>query len=100
ALMVRVEKVATPATAATLVVPPSVPPPGLVPMAMATVAVEVVTVFPNASCTSTATAGEMAAPTAVLLGCWANASRLAAPAVMLKGFEVAEMRRGEEATNV
>src|SRR5258706_320357 len=51
--MERLEKVATPLTAATVVVPESVPPPGLVPMAMATLALELVTVFPKASCTVT-----------------------------------------------
>jgi len=54
--MERLEKVATPPDAATVVVPDSVPPPGLVPIATVMLAVEPVTVFPNASCTVTCTA--------------------------------------------
>src|SRR6185369_9439752 len=60
--MDRVENAATPFTAATVVVPDSVPPPGLLPMATVTLAVELVTVLPNASCTATCTAGLIAAP--------------------------------------
>ena len=41
------------ARARTVAVPESVPPPGLVPMARVTLAVEVVTVLPKASCTAT-----------------------------------------------
>src|SRR4051812_37344365 len=46
----RLENVATRATAATVVVPDSVPPPGLVPMATVMLAVELVTVLLKASC--------------------------------------------------
>ena len=60
--MERVEKLATPLTAATVSVPDSVPPPGLVPIATVTLAVELVTVLPNASCTATCTAGTIATP--------------------------------------
>src|SRR5438876_1112833 len=45
--MDRLENVATPLTAATVVVPESVPPPGLVPIAAVMLAVELVTVLPN-----------------------------------------------------
>src|SRR5512140_3462810 len=76
--MERLENVATPATAATVVVPDSVPPPGLVPMATVMIALELGTVLPNASCTSTRTAGLIAAPAVALLGQAVNASRLAA----------------------
>ena len=76
--MERLEKVATPLTADTVVVPASVPPPGLVPIATVMLAVEPVTVFPNASCTVTCTAGEMLAPAISLLGCTVKASLEAA----------------------
>jgi hypothetical protein len=46
-LMLRSLNVATPFTAATEVVPESVPPPGLVPMAIPTVLVAVVSRAPN-----------------------------------------------------
>jgi hypothetical protein len=67
---VRSENVATPVAAFCVVVPPSVAPPGLFPIAIVIGAVEEVTGFPLASCTLTLTAGVIAAPTAVLLG-WA-----------------------------
>src|ERR1022692_2959528 len=51
--MLKPLKVATPATAATVVVPPNVPPPTLVPMASVTLEVSVVTVLLLASCTVT-----------------------------------------------
>lgn len=66
--MLRFEKVATPPTAFTVVVPPSVPLPGLFPMAMVTAAVEVVTVLPFASSTITVTAGAMEVPAAAIEG--------------------------------
>lgn len=45
-LIDRLLNVATPATALTVAVPDSVPPPGFVPIATVTDAVEEVTVFP------------------------------------------------------
>src|SRR5512145_872286 len=81
--MDRLENVATPLAAATVVVPDSVPPPGLLPMATVTLAVELVTVFPNASCTVTCTAGEMDTPAVAWLGCTVNASRFAAAGTMV-----------------
>src|SRR5713226_4092930 len=79
--MLRLEKVATPFTAATTVVPESVPPTGLVPIATVTVPVKLATRFPNASSALTTTAGVMTAPATVLLGCPVNASWPTAPAV-------------------
>ena len=73
---------ATPPLVATVVVPDSVPPPGLVPMATVMLAVELVTVLPNASCTATCTAGESAAPAAVFAGCTVKAS-FDAPAALM-----------------
>src|SRR5262245_6318823 len=87
--MERLENVATPLTADTVVVPDSAPPPGLLPMATVTLAVELVTVFPNASCTDTCTAGLIDAPAVALVGCTVKASLLADAGVMLNDDEVA-----------
>src|SRR2546427_406646 len=77
-------KVATPATAATDAVPPSVPPSGLLPIASVTLPANPVATFPNASRAVTSTAGVMVAAAAVLVGCTVNTSRDAAAGVMLK----------------
>src|SRR5689334_16622386 len=98
--MDRLENVATPFTAAVLAVPDSVPPPGLLPMATVTVAEEVSTVLPKASCTATRTAGAMATPATALVGCTVNATFCAAAAEMLKAAEVAGVSAPEEAVRV
>src|ERR671922_3069856 len=82
--MLKAENVATPATAATLFVPDKVPVLGFVPSATVTLPVKPVAVFPCASCAVTCTAGVIAAPAAVLVGCTLNTSCVAVPAVMLK----------------
>ena len=69
---------ATPATAATVVVPLRVPEDGLVPMAIVTEAVLVVR-LPKLSSIRTVMAGAIEAVAAVLVGCWLNVSLLAAP---------------------
>src|SRR5438034_199002 len=71
--------VATPATAATFVVPERVPLPGFAPTRPASFLVKPVAVFPCPSSAVTCTAGVMDAPAAVLLGCVVNASCVAAP---------------------
>src|SRR3954468_17488322 len=81
--MERVEKVATPPDAATVVVPDRVPPPGLVPMATVMLADELVTVLLNASCTVTCTAGAMAWPAVALAGWTVKASLDAAAGLTL-----------------
>ena len=80
----RLPKVAIPLTAATLAV---VPPPAKVPPLNVSVTVDVsaVTVLPKASSTATATAGLMAAPAVASLGAWANASWVAAAALIVNG---------------
>src|SRR5438876_114372 len=77
-------KVATPATAATDAVPPSVPLPGLLPIASVTLPANPVATLPNVSHAVTSTAGVMVAAAAVLVGCTVNTSRDAAAGVMLK----------------
>src|SRR5437762_610578 len=74
---------ATPATAATVFVPDKVPLLGFVPIATVTFPVNPVAVFPLASWAVTWTAGVIAAPAVVVLGCTAKTSWVAAPAVML-----------------
>src|SRR5687767_2460199 len=98
--MERLENVATPLTAATVVVPDSVPPPGLVPIATVMLAVELGTVFPNASCTVTCTAGLMALPAVALVGCTVKASRFAAAGLMLNVAEVAPVSGADAAVSV
>src|SRR5512133_3538229 len=97
--MDRLENVATPATAATVVVPDSVPPPGLVSMATVMFGVESVTVLPNASCTVTCTAGAMATPATASVGWVAKASFEAAAGLMVNAVEVAELSGAEDAVN-
>src|SRR3989441_928117 len=90
--MLRLEKVATPLTAATVVVPERVPLAGLVPIASVMLVVAVVTMLPWASWTATCTAGVIAAPAAALLGCTVKASFAAAPTLMLNTLLVAPVR--------
>ena len=99
-LMDRVLKVAMPPTAATVVVPLSVPAEGLVPMAMVTLDVSLVTRLPNLSSTSTVTAGLIAAPATVLLGCPPKARWSAAAKVMLNVPEVVPGRAPSVAVRV
>src|SRR5881296_2023141 len=75
----KVENVATPLTAATVLVPARVPLAGLVPIATVMVVVAVVTVLPWASWTATCIAGVIAPPASALLGCTMKASFAAAP---------------------
>ena len=75
----RVEKLATPFTAVTVVVPPSVPPPELLPSATVTSPVKLGTGFPAGSSAVTWTAGLITAPAPVVLGCWVKARCVAVP---------------------
>jgi len=85
-LIERLPKVATPATAAWVNVPLSVPLPGFAPRATVTCALLVLTRFPPASWICTVIGGAIEEPAAELEGCWLKASVVAAPAVMLKGL--------------
>src|SRR5947208_16942423 len=77
--MLRFEKLATPLTAATVLVPARVPLAGLVPIANVMLVVAVVTVLPWASWTATCTAGVFATPATALLGCTVKTSFAAGP---------------------
>src|SRR6266403_203872 len=99
-LMLSVENVAIPATAFNAVVPDNVPPPGLVPMAIATGFVAVGTKFPKASSTLTCTAGVIATPAVTLVGWTVNANVAGFPGVTLKAALVAAVRAPELAVSV
>jgi hypothetical protein len=98
--MLRFENVATPATAFTVAVPDSVPPPGFVPMAKVTAFVAPVTTFPCASSMLTCTDGAIDTAIVTLLGCAVNANCVAAPAVTLNALLVAPVRTPELAVSV
>src|SRR5205809_766383 len=90
--MLRLEKVATPLTAATVGVPARVPLAGLVPIASVMLVVAVVTVLPWASWIATCTAGVIAAPAAAVLRATVQTSLAAAPTRMLNALLVALVR--------
>src|SRR3954468_4567826 len=98
--MDRLENVATPLTAATVVVPDSVPLPGLVPIATVMLAVELVTTFPNASFTDTCTAGAIATPAVAFVGWTVNPTLVAAAGLMLNADEVAPVSGADTAVRV
>src|SRR5512141_545086 len=98
--MDRLENVATPLTADTVVVPDSVPPLGLKPMDTVMLAVELVTMFPNASCTATCTAGLIATPAVAFVGCTVKVSVVAAAGLMLNAVEVASVSPADAAISV
>src|SRR2546428_11512824 len=72
--MLRLEKVATPLTAATVTVPDRVPLLGLVRIAIVTSPVKAGGAFPSASRAVTASAGAIAAPAVALVGSTGDAS--------------------------
>src|SRR5437667_92709 len=98
--MLRFAKVATPLTAATVGVPARVPLAGLLPIATLIPLTTVVRSLPWASWTATCTAGVIAAPAAVLLGCTVKASFAAAPTLMLNALLVAPVRPVADAVSV
>src|SRR5687767_6039788 len=98
--MDRLENVATPATADTVVVPDSVPPPGLAPIATVMLAAELVTVLLNASCSVTSPAAARATPFPYSALLRAKASLAAAAGVMLNAAEVAPASGADAAVSV
>src|SRR6266480_982742 len=81
--MLSPEKVATPATAATVFVPDKVPVLGFLPIATVMFPVNPLAVLPLPSWAVTSTAGVIAVPAVVVLGCTLNTNCAAEPAVML-----------------
>src|SRR3989442_14446305 len=98
--MLTVERVTTPAAAATVVVPEMVLPAWLVPLAPGTAPVKVGTRLPLTSSAVTSTGGAMCAPAAAALGCIENTSCVAAPGVMSKGSLVTPVRPAAVADSV
>lgn len=98
--MLSVENTATPLTAATVVVPASVPPAGFVPIATATSPVKVVTVLPTGSWAVTWIAGVIVAPAAAVVGCTVNFNCDAEPTVMSNGVLTGELRPPVDAVSV
>src|SRR5436853_7520401 len=86
--MLSPEKVATPATAAMVLVPDKVPVLGFVPIATVMLPVNPVAVLPSPSWAVTSTAGVIAAPAAVVVGWTENTSGVAVPAVILNAVHV------------
>src|SRR2546426_254813 len=86
--MLRVENVATPLAAATVVVPARAPPPGFVPIAAVTLPLNPVAVLPCASWTVTCTAGVIVAPAVVLVGCTVKMSCVVGSGAWGDGAEV------------
>src|SRR5436305_13739304 len=78
--MLSPEKVATPATAAMVLVPDKVPVLGFVPIATVMFPVNPLAVLPPASWAVTSTAGVIAVAAVVVLGCTENTSCVAVPA--------------------
>src|SRR5256885_772633 len=87
--MLRFANVATPATAAAVAVPESVPPPALELSVTLTLPAKPVATLPSASWAVTCTAGVIAAPAVALVGCTLKTSTLGAPAVTLNAALVA-----------
>src|SRR3989442_12997688 len=96
--MLNPENVATPPTAAWLSVPASVPVLGFVPIATVMFPVNPVAVLLLASRAVTCTAGVIAAPATVFVGCTENTSWVAVPAGMLNALLGWLVRLGLEAT--
>src|SRR5258708_6806198 len=86
----RLLKVATPPLGLTLMVLPPLKVPG--PVALTVTAVALVARLPNWSRTCTVTAGLMAKPAVVLVGCWRTAGWPAAAARMVKLFDEGPVR--------
>src|SRR2546427_594177 len=98
--MLRFEKVATPLTAARSVERGGGPEGRSRPTPNVLKKMAVVTVLPWASWTVTCTAGVIAAPAAVLLGCTVKTSFAAAPTPMLNALLVAPVRPVADAVSV
>src|SRR5438132_9657453 len=98
--MLNPEKVATPATAATVLVPDRVPVLGFVPIATVMFPVNPLAVLPPASWAVTSTAGVIAVAAVVVLGCTENTICVAVPAPMLNGVLVPVTGPGALAVSV
>ena len=94
----KLAKLAIPLTEFFVTVPPNVLLPGLLPMAIVTALVALVTIFPASSRRATSTVGEIDAPAVVFVGCTTNPSFVGP--IMLNAELVAEVNPLDVATNV
>src|SRR5512143_3314768 len=100
-LMLRPGQVATPAEAVWVLLPESVPPPGLASSATVTLLVAVPTRLPMESRISTWISGVIATPAVVLYGSTKKCARLGAAGAMSKSMDVADVSAGDDvATSV
>src|SRR5437667_132404 len=90
--MLSVENVATPATAATVVVPASVPLAGFVPIDTVTLPVKSGTTSPAPPGAVICSAGVIGAPAVAVEGSTVNTSRVAVEGTMSNGALVAPVR--------
>src|SRR5947207_932855 len=74
--------------------------PGLVAIDTVMLADELGTVFPNASCTVTCTAGAIDTPAVALVGCTVKASLEAAAGLMVNAADVAPVSAPDAAVKV
>src|SRR5438046_5453857 len=91
--MLGLEQVATPLTAATVVVPETVPPAGFVPIATVTLPVNPGTLLLMASSAATSTGGATCAPAVAVVGCIVKAGCVAARGLVSNGALVAAPSR-------
>src|SRR5216110_1096474 len=98
--MLSPANVATPATAAWVSVPESAPLLGFVPISTVMFPVNPVAVLPLPSWAVTSTAGVIAVPAVVVLGCTLNTNCVAVPAVMLNAVLVPVTGPGALAVSV
>ena len=91
---------ATPATAAMMRVPESVPPAGFVPIATVTLPVKLDARLSMASRAVSSTPGAIVVPAATELGCTVKESRTGRPAVMANAVLVAPERPSAVAARV
>src|SRR5947199_111997 len=89
--MLRLEKVATPLAAATVVVPDTVPPAGFVPIVTVTLPVRPDERRLGAASGATWPGGARGAPAVVLVGCTVKRSWLGVPSARSKGVLVAPL---------
>src|SRR5438132_344872 len=98
--MLRLKKLLTPLTAATVGAPARVPLAGLVSIVSLMLGAAVVPYSTRFRSTVTCTAGVIAAPAAALLGCTVKTSFAAAPTPMLNALLVAPVRPVADAVSV
>ena len=96
----RVENVATPCAAGTVVVPVSVPPPGFAAIATVTPPAYAVSVLANWSRAVTWTGGAIAVPETALVGCTVNTNCVAGAGLTANPADGPPLKRPLETVSV